>query len=46
MRYEVIAHKGNQIEYKKTTNAIDALLIAWELKMQGFENVKTVITEF
>lgn len=45
MRYEIIAHKGNQLEYKKTTNAIDALLIAWELKMQGFENVKTVVTE-
>lgn len=44
MRFEIVASKGKDVVYKKTTNPIDAQIIAWELKMQGYK-VKTITNE-
>lgn len=44
-RYEITAHKGNQVEYIKTFNEIEATIKAWELKMKGYENIKITVTE-
>ena len=43
-RYEVIASKGSDVVYKKTSSPVEAVIIAWELKMQGYKT-RTVTTE-
>ena len=43
-RYEIIASKGNDINYIKTYNPIEAQVKEWEYRMAGYKT-KTVITE-
>lgn len=43
-RYEVIASKGSDVVYKKTSSPVEAVIIAWELKMRGYKT-RTVTTE-
>lgn len=43
-RYEIVAHKGTDVIYKKTFNQVEAVITEWELKMQGY-TTKMVITE-
>ena len=46
-RFEVLAHKGSDVIYKNCQeNEIDAVLLAWELRMNGYQNVRIVKTEW
>jgi len=45
--FEVIAHKDHQPFYKNCKdNELDAILIAWELRMKGYEDVRIVKQEW
>ena len=43
-RFEIVAHKGSDVVYRKTFNEVEATIIEWELKKSGYET-KVVITE-
>lgn len=45
MRYEITASKGADLQYKKTSNPVEAQIAAWELRMKGYKNVKITINE-
>ena len=43
-RIEIIASKGKDVVYKKTFNPIEAQIIDWELRMQGYKT-RIVVNE-
>lgn len=46
-RFEVIAHKGSDVVYKNCKeNELDVVLLAWELRMKGYEDVRIVKQEW
>lgn len=44
MRYEIVANKGTDTVYKKTFNPVEAQIIEWELRMNGYKT-KMIINE-
>lgn len=44
-RYEITAHKGNDLVYKKTFNKVEAVITEWELRMSGYKTKMTITKE-